>query len=413
MTDRLDFEHRLAERLGAHTAGVVRPFDAGSIAAAASRHAGTVRRRRFRIGRATGRPVAPMLIWVALAALLLALVGATLMTGSPRPLPAVIPMSPSPSASTPPSTIAILPGEPWLVYPTPSDVRTGGGLILVREDGTDRHEILARPNVRLDHPDWSPDGSRLAYETWTPDVSNPALDRVELWVSDVDGSNARQVTTCSSTCFQRAWPAWSPDGTRLALVRYDRLADGTWGPSALEILDLATGDIRVVTETTDGATVYYTPRWSPDGTRLVAGVETFTDATETTLVSAVLAVFEADGSDAAAPQVLTPPGLVARYPDWHPIDDRIVFQASTTDPEASTTDLYVIRADGTGLANLTNLGSGAGASMPTWTPDGRRIAYSQQAGSPIKTAAFIDADGSNATSVSSDLAAVPRLRPTP
>ena len=73
----------------------------------------------------------------------------------------------------------------------------------------------------------------------------------------------------------------------------------------------------------------------------------------------------------------------------------------------------MVRADGTGLTDLTNFGPGSSAGTPTWTPDGRRIAYSQQTGSLAKAAAFIDADGSNATLVSSDLAAAPRLRPTP
>ena len=129
-------------------------------------------------------------------------------------------------------------------------------------------------------------------------------------------------------CLQRSYPAWSPDNTQLVFVRYDLIKPGTWGQSAIEILDLATGDIRVVSQTADGATAYYNPRWSPDGDRLVFGIETYTDATGSTLVSAVLGVFEAGGSDGSEPRILSPPGLTARYPDWHPTDDRIVFQAS-------------------------------------------------------------------------------------
>ncbi len=355
-------------------------------------------------------------MWLALVALLLALVGASLLAGGRPVVPALVQATatPSPTAGPPsPTPIAILPGEPWIVYPSPSDSPTGGGLILVREDGTDRHEILSQPDSRRDHPDWSRDGAQLAFEDWHRDATAPGLDQIDIWISDADGGNPRQVTRCESPCLQRSWPAWSPDGTQLALVRYDRLADPLWGPSAIEILDLATGDIRVVSETKDGVTAYYTPRWSPDGSQIVFAIETYSDATETKTISSSLAIVNADGSSGADPRILTTPGLLVRNPDWHPLDDRIVFEASPVKPGSTTTDLYVIGADGSSLNNLTNSGSGGtGAETPTWTHDGLRIAYSQQIGSE-KTAAFMSADGSNAKQVSPDLAAAPRLRPTP
>jgi Tol biopolymer transport system component len=312
-----------------------------------------------------------------------------------------------------PTPIAILPGEPWLVYASPSGSRTGGGLILARPDGTDRHEILARPDARLDHPDWSRDGSMLAYDSWSPDGVNPDLDRIDIWIADADGANARQVTSCESPCLQRSWAAWSPDGSNLAMIRYDLAPDRTWGPSAIEILEIATGDIRVVSETADGLTSYYTPRWSPDASRIVFGLETYTDASQSTLITSSLAVIDANGTD-ASPVSLTPPDLEARYPDWHPADDRIVFQARRPALGASTTDLYVIDADGSALTNLTGFGGrDRGAEMPTWAPDGLRIWYSQQSGRPYKAAASMAGDGSDRLVVNLDLAATPRLRPTP
>jgi dipeptidyl aminopeptidase/acylaminoacyl peptidase len=55
--------------------------------------------------------------------------------------------------------------------------------------------------------DWSPDGQKLVFSLGT-----------ELYVIDRDGSNRVQLTNNSLNEFE---PTWSPDGTRIAFVRYD------------------------------------------------------------------------------------------------------------------------------------------------------------------------------------------------
>jgi Tol biopolymer transport system component len=427
MTDRTPFEARLEDRLIAHAAHADRPVDAAGIAAQAAARAGGKRRTGTwpRLGLAGGRLVGPAFVWLALVALLLALVGASLLSGGRPPLPALVQATatpsptPTPRASPSQPAVAVLPGEPWIVASWPGGQAPGGGLLLIREDGTDRHEILQQPAVHepaahRDHPDWSPDGSQLAFENWYSDVAHPGHERIDIWVSDADGANARQVTHCDAPCLQRSYPAWSPDGTHLAFIRYDLAGDTTWGPSAIEILDLATGDIRIVSQTKDGATAYYTPRWSPDGSQLVFEIETYADATEAKSLSSSLAIVKSDGSDGADPRILTTPDLVVKNPDWHPVDDRIVFQARSSKSGSDRTDLYVVRADGTRLTRLTNIaGSGLSAVEPTWTPDGKRILFSKVDSSGAGPPTFISADGSSLTQAGSGSGSAPRLRPTP
>src|SRR5207247_3018869 len=48
-------------------------------------------------------------------------------------------------------------------------------------------------------------------------------------------------------------------------------------------------------------------------------------------------------------------------------------------PLAPITDIYVINADGSGLAKVTDLQvRGDMAEAPTWSPDGRSLAYSRR-----------------------------------
>jgi len=64
-------------------------------------------------------------------------------------------------------------------------------------------------------PDWSPDGSKIAYVADThgiADIVNPSWG--DIWVMNADGSDQHQITH-NATYYGTAW---SPDGTRIATM---------------------------------------------------------------------------------------------------------------------------------------------------------------------------------------------------
>lgn len=233
---------------------------------------------------------------------------------------------PSVSIGSKPSSAAITDGEPWLLYQAwgPGDVTHLG---LVRPDGSDDHrlEIAGLPSDEIAHPDWSPDGTQIAFDVWGVDPDMPGQRRVEPWIADADGTDATLLASCELPCLQLAFPTWSPDATQVAMLRYDILPDATWGVTALEVLDLSTGARRVVTQTDDGTSTYQRPRWSPDGSAILFAVETFTDTTETTLTGLSLGTASTSGSGENAVTILTPPEVLARDPDWDLTGKRLVF----------------------------------------------------------------------------------------
>ena len=369
------------------------------------------------------------IVAVGTAAVLLGLLAFGLLVGAPRqPSPLVdAPLLPTASsvaettASPAATPFPVVAGEPWIAYMNNIGAADTDRLYLVRPDGGDRHQLLTGLDGQQEHPDWAPDGSLIVFDHSYTDPDVPGQERRDLWIINPEGFGATQLAACELPCLQLAYPAWSPDGTAIAYIRNDRQTGADWGPAAIEIMDLASGTTRTVISTADGSAAYYELGWSPDGSQLVFGLETYTDATETTRLSARIASVAVDGSDGSTPRILTPPDLDAAEPDWHPDGDRIAFRTrfDPSDPATRSvpTDIEVINVDGTGLVNLTNLGLGnLRAIEPSWTPDGTQIVFTQVDGfgvGQLPAIALMDADGSNVTRLGFATGTVPRMRPTP
>ena len=103
----------------------------------------------------------------------------------------------------------------------------------------------------------------------------------------------------------------------------------------------------------------------------------------------------ADGSEQTR---LTNNPASDRYPSWSPDGRRIAFYSTRDDDFCG--DLYVMNTDGSGKTSLTRNLSYGGWSA-SWSPDGRRIAFVTGCGENKRNPGFqiyaINSDGSNPT----------------
>jgi Tol biopolymer transport system component len=234
-------------------------------------------------------------------------------------------------------------------------------LVLVHPDGTGSRSIPGGPGNRW-HPDWSPDGLRIAYDT-----NRAADDVAEIGVVGTDGSDEHLLQRCDGTCYGNGGPAWSPDGSTIA---YDA-AEGPTSEHAgdlcyIGLFDLATSTAARILAHPDCDPADSYVRWSPDGGHLMFQR---TSGQRMALFSA-----SADGTDE---RQLTDWGTGAR-PDWSPDGDSIVLMdQDDCDCDRQTVGLSVIEVDGTGLRRLTPTTPGIADVHPRWLPDRSAIIFSR------------------------------------
>jgi dipeptidyl aminopeptidase/acylaminoacyl peptidase len=248
-------------------------------------------------------------------------------------------------------------------------------------------------------PQLSPDGAWVAYSVSTVDTARDADDS-DVWMTSWDG--ARSIRLTRSPAGEHA-PRWSPDGRSIAFLSS---RDDPHESDQLWILDREGGDAERVTDLPGGVSDY---AWAPDGRRLALIVSdpdseatAKNDSTRKTAKPIVIDryQFKEDETgylttkhdhlyllDLATKQaeLLLPGGYDEMFPSWSP-DGRSIAFVSKRDPDpdrGANYDVWVVEARaGAQPRQLTTFkGSDQdpdwGGRGPAWSPDGRSIAYVQ------------------------------------
>jgi Tol biopolymer transport system component len=133
-------------------------------------------------------------------------------------------------------------------------VEAHGDIFTVPAEKGDTRNVTRTPGVAERNPAWSPDGKWIAYVRLTPTAEQ---------IARMPAADGPEEILTSST--ERAiHPNWAPDGQRLAYCTDDDLAPPKKNDADIIVLDLKTRDRRVLIS--GGVNTY--PVWSPDGRRI-------------------------------------------------------------------------------------------------------------------------------------------------
>jgi TolB protein len=228
-----------------------------------------------------------------------------------------------------------------------------GVIFTINPDGTGARQLTHPPSRAADDaPDWSHDGTRIAFRR------ERGADGA-IYTVRPDGSRLTRVS--GACCDENYAPAFSPDGRTVAFARVDA---GKW-----TIVSVARdgGNKRVLVSTGSRASLDH-PHLSPDGKRL-AFVQGNLGRTPPKDGRAVF-VMNVDGSGLSrvTPWHLHGGGNV----DWSPDGHWILFRSNEELDKQS--QIYLIHPDGTALKRLTHFKPGMSAfSLGSFSLDGKWI----------------------------------------
>jgi len=248
------------------------------------------------------------------------------------------------------------------------NVPTGPFLDYVGEEDEDLEiSIVNDEDSTMSRPCWSPDGTKIAYYSVEETESDSGISQSEqIYVMNSDGSEKRRLTYNGMDNFN---PAWSSDGERIAFIGKEA---GEPNPDAEDFLSgMPTYSTNIFVMNSDGTeqrqlTNYegnddsMSCDWSPDGQRLVYCWE---DSYFDTDVESKLFVMDSDGGNHS--QIT----YFEHFYDENWVEEAMDYLYSERDIE----DVYDDPDEG--LQKEFEYAYDHSDEDPTWSPDGKYIAY--------------------------------------
>jgi TolB protein len=283
-----------------------------------------------------------------------------------------------------------------------NDAHNKSALFTINPDGSGEQRITHAPKGFFDdQPDWSPDGSLIAFTRCPVNSGSCAV-----YIINADGSGLKRL---SAPCPPKAIPpqceddsnvTFLPDGKHVVFTRASgNIKHGKdWDQiqhSDLVVTDLIGGERQVVLGSKPYQADYNFAYFSPDGKRFV-----YEHANSHLAKPADTKALFVANSDGTGDHRITPWALDGGdNPDWSPDGNWILFRTHEDADKGS--NIAIIHPDGTGLKLLTHFNGKVNMRSATFSPDGQWIVFASDLANGGNPHVFVmHSDGSGLQQVS-------------
>jgi TolB protein len=216
-------------------------------------------------------------------------------------------------------------------------------LYVMRADGT-KVTRLTRTAEQESAPYWSADSRTIRFSVWGKDSSR--IDSI-----GIDGTNQKTIGTVPGRMV-----GLSADGKRVFV------AQGTWTEVKLLLTDLDGSNPK---QLTDGSSVVWSPKWSPDG-KVIAF--TGRDANKVQHIY----LMDAEGSNRRQLTHVAAAEGEAQCPVWSPDGRRLAIQTSRKDHVGH---VWIVDYPSGSAHKIAAHEATFEDELPVWFPDGKRLAF--------------------------------------
>lgn len=271
--------------------------------------------------------------------------------------------------------------------------QTKGAIFTINADGSDERRVTHPPLGSVDdQPDWSPDGSLLVFARCATDFG------CAIYTVRPDGGALKRLSPpCpagAQNCEDDNNVAFTPDGKHVSFTRAwggvkDVLGGDQIKHSDIVVMDLAGHDRRTLLASAAYRADLNFAAFAPDGKRFVYEHSNSPLATPPGRRALFVATSAGKGDHRITPWSLN----AGDNPDWSPDGNWIVFRSHVDDDGSS--NIFVVRPDGSGLRQLTHLKQGANLRSACFSPDGQSIVFATdgQGGNPDVYVMLADGTG--------------------
>jgi TolB protein len=237
--------------------------------------------------------------------------------------------------------------------------RTSSSIMAIDFDGNNAYSVSNNSSTNI-LPAWSPSGGQIAYTSFMR--ANP-----DLYIAPAGGGRPKKI---SSQRGMNTGASWSPDGSKLAITLSKD------GNPEIYVINASTG--AVISRLTNNKAIDTSPSWSPDGSQ-IAFVSDRNGGPQ---------IFVMSASGGTAKQVSFN-GSYNTTPTWSPKAGKHIIAYTTRD--GAQYDIVALDLDTKVATRITqNEGNN---EEPSFSPDGRAIAFSRTSGAGGAGVYIANADG--------------------